>query len=57
MLLEEFEEKAVEDRFEGWELVEFLQVPVHQVLLAAYQNDWINDVNFPELLEFLGIER
>lgn len=56
MVLEEFEEKVIEDRLEGWELVEFLQIPIDQILLAAYQNDWITEDNIDELLELVGLK-
>lgn len=55
MNLEEFIQNAVADRLEGWELVEFLQVPIELVLAAALENDWINDDNLAEALEFAGI--
>lgn len=55
MLLEEFHQNAIKDRLEGWELVEFLQVPIEQVLLAALDNDWIDEENLDELLELIGI--
>ena len=42
MVLEEFEQDIIKDRLEGWELVEFLQIPIEQVLLAALENDWID---------------
>ena len=55
MNLEEFIQNAVQDRLEGWELVEFLQIPIEQVLAAALENDWIDEENLEELLEFAGI--
>jgi len=55
VLLEEFHQNAIKDRLEGWELVEFLQVPIEQVLLAALDNDWIDEENLDELLELIGI--
>lgn len=56
MTLEEFIKSAVQDRLEGWELVEFLQVPVEDVLAAALDNDWVNEENIEELLDFAGIK-
>lgn len=56
-MLDEFEQEAVKDRLEGWELIEYLQVPVEQVLLAALENDWINEENVEDLLEFVGVRR
>lgn len=57
MMLDEFEQEAVKDRLEGWELIEYLQVPVEQILLAALENDWINEENVEDLLEFVGVRR
>lgn len=56
MNLEEFIQNAVQDRLEGWELVEFLQVPIENVLAAAMENDWIDEENLEELLDFAGIK-
>lgn len=56
MNLEEFIQNAVQDRLEGWELVEFLQVPIELVLAAALENDWIDEENVEELLDFAGIK-
>lgn len=55
MQLEEFLQEAIKDRLEGWELVEFLQIPVEDILLAALDNDWINEDNVEEVLDFVGI--
>jgi hypothetical protein len=55
--LEEFEQDAIKDRLEGWELVEFLQIPIEQVLLAALENDWIDDENIEDLLDFVGVKQ
>lgn len=55
-MLNEFEETAIVDRLEGWELVEFLQVPVEAILAAARDNDWINEDNVDDLLEFVGLK-
>lgn len=57
MVLEEFEEQVVIDRLEGWELVEFLQIPIDQILLAAYQNDWITEENVDDVLELVGLKK
>lgn len=57
MVLEEFEQDAIKDRLEGWELVEFLQVSIEQVLLAALENDWIDDENAEDLLDFAGVKK
>lgn len=55
-MLKEYEKDALVDRLEGWELVDFLQVPIEQVLLAALENDWINEENVEDLLEFVGVK-
>jgi hypothetical protein len=55
--LEEFEQDAIRDRLEGWELVEFLQVPIEQVLLVALENDWINDENIKDVQELVGLRQ
>lgn len=57
MTLEEFEQDAIKDRLEGWELVEFLQIPIEQVLLVALDNDWIDDENIEDLLDFVGVKQ
>lgn len=49
------EEQAIKDRLEGWELVDFLQVPIEKVLEAAIENDWINEGNLGDLLDFIGL--
>lgn len=56
MVLEEFEQDIIKDRLEGWELVEFLQIPIEQVLLAALENDWIDEENVDDVFEFVGIK-
>lgn len=56
MVLSEFEEKIVCDRLEGWELVEFLQIPIGDILTAAYDQDWITEENFDDLLDFVGLK-
>jgi hypothetical protein len=43
------------DRCEGWELVEFLQISIEDILLAAEENDWINDENYEDLMDFVGL--
>lgn len=55
-MLKNFEQEAVNDRLEGWELVEFLQVPIEQVLAAALDNDWITEENLDDLLDFVGVK-
>lgn len=56
MQLDMFIQDAVTDRMEGWELADFLQVPIRDLLGAALENDWLNDDNLGELLELLGLE-
>jgi hypothetical protein len=55
MVLGEFEQTTITDRLEGWELVEFLQVPIEQILLAALESDWINEDNVEDVLDWIGI--
>lgn len=55
-MLEPFEEAGITDRLEGWELVEFLQIPIELILRAAIDNDWINADNEEDLLEFVGMK-
>lgn len=55
MNLEEFLQDAVRDRLESWELIEFLQISIEDVLSAALENDWIDEENLSEVLEFAGI--
>lgn len=55
--LEQFIKDAACDRLEGWELVEFLQVPIEDVLETALENDWINEDNLEDFLDFVGIKR
>jgi hypothetical protein len=57
MTLSEEEFYAITDRLEGWELVEFLQVNIEEVLASALDNDWINDENAEDLLEFAGLRK
>lgn len=57
MKLTEQEFFAITDRLEGWELVEFLQIDIEDILAAALDNDWINDDNVEDLVEFAGIKR
>lgn len=49
------EEQAIRDRLEGWELVDFLQVPIEKVLEAAIENDWIDEENLADLLDFIDL--
>lgn len=57
MELDEFEQNVITDRLEGWELVEYLQVPIEAILEAALENDWITPENVAEVLEFVGMTR
>ena len=47
---------AITDRLEGWELVDFLGVDIEEVLASALDNDWVNDENVDDLLEFIGLK-
>ena len=57
MNLTTFETDAVLDRLEGWEIVDFLQTSTADVLAAAMDNDWINEDNIEDFLEFVGVKR
>lgn len=54
-ILDDEEQAVVVDSLEGWELVDFLQVPVEDVLAIALQEEWINEENCEDLLEFVGL--
>jgi hypothetical protein len=43
------------DRLEGWELVEFLQIPIEDVLQWACEYDFINEENYEDLMDFVGL--
>lgn len=45
--------KHLQDRFEGFELVEYLQIPIEAVLIACEEYDWINEENIEDLQEFV----
>jgi hypothetical protein len=55
--MEEFDQDAIRDRLEGWELVEFLQTPIETILNAALEFDWINEENVEDVLELAGLRR
>jgi len=57
MNMEEFDQDAIRDRLEGWELVEFLQIPIETILNAALEFDWINEENVEDVLELAGLRR
>ncbi len=57
MILKAEEFYAVTDRLEGWELIEFLQVSIEEVLASALDNDWINEENVEDVLEFAGLRK
>lgn len=56
MELDEFIQDAIRDRLEGWELVEFLQVSVEDILQAALDNDWVDEENINDLLDYVGLK-
>lgn len=56
-MLKDYEVKAVEDRLVGWELVEFLNIPIEDVLVAAAEYDWIDEDNYEDLLEFINLRK
>lgn len=55
-MLRDYQIKALIDRFEGWEVVEMLDVSTEDVVMAALRNDWINEENVHELLELARID-
>lgn len=55
-MLTEFQKEAVKDKLSGWELIEYLDVPIEDILAAALDNDWINEGNVSEVLTFIGFE-
>ena len=48
--------EAIIDRLEGFELVEFLQINIEKILEAALNNDWIDEDNIEDLLDFVGVK-
>lgn len=56
MILDEEERARVCDRLEGWELVEFLQVPIEEVLTSALQEGWITEESCEEVMDYVGGE-
>jgi len=54
-MLTQEELAAIADRLEGWELVEFLQVSIQDILSCALQDDWINEDNVEDVKEFVGL--
>jgi hypothetical protein len=56
MKLDEFVKRVIEDRLTGEELVGFLDVDIEDVLLVALEEEWINEDNIEELLNYVGIE-
>jgi hypothetical protein len=55
-VLEDFILDTIRDRLEGWELVDFLQIPIEEVLNAAIDLDWINEDNIEDLLDLVGLK-
>lgn len=49
--MDDFLKNVIKDRLTGWELVEFLDVDISEVLEAALVNEWINEDNYDELME------
>lgn len=47
--------EEIQDRFEGWELVEFLQISSEDVLDAIKEFGWIDYDNVEDLLDFVGV--
>ena len=55
MKLDDEEWMAISDRLEGWELVEFLQVSITDILIAATEYDWLDNEKLEEVLELIGL--
>lgn len=55
-MLTRFEKDAVIDRFDGWELVEFLDISIEDVLDWILSEDLLSLSAREELLEFIGYE-
>jgi hypothetical protein len=48
--------ETIKDRFEGWELIEFLNLTTEDVLDAIKEFGWVDYDNVADLLEFVGIK-
>jgi len=53
--MNEFQKAAVKDRLEGWELIEFLQIDIADVLDWLLDEEYINDDNIEDVLEFVDV--
>jgi hypothetical protein len=53
-LVEQHREQIV-DRFEGWELIEFLQISAEDVLDAIKEFGWVDYDNVDDVLDFIGV--
>lgn len=56
MKLDDFTKEVIKDRLTGWELVEFLDIDIEDVLYAALEEEWINEENLKELLQYVGLK-
>lgn len=56
-ILSDSEQDSILDALEGWELVEFLQVPIEDILEIAIENEWINDETVEDVLELAGVKK
>ena len=54
-MLNEAQRQSLIDRFESWELAEFLQVSTEDFLAAADDSDWINEDNIEDLLDYADL--
>lgn len=48
--------EVIQDRFEGWELVEFLQISTEDILDAMKEFGWVDYDNVDDLLDFIGVK-
>jgi hypothetical protein len=55
--IDEFVIEAIVDRLDAWELIDFIQAPIEDVLRAAISNEWINEENIEDLLDFVGLRK
>ena len=53
--MNEFEQAACIDKLHGWELIDFLEVSIEDVLVFCLDSGHINDDNITELLQYIGV--
>ena len=55
-IVEDNKDKII-DKFDGWELIEFLQIPTEDVLEAIKDFGWVDEDNVEDFIEFIGLKR